>query len=256
MTSTDPTLDIERLLAEDETDLDHLDEAWDALAAGTLSAAEAAALAESDPLAAEAFAPLSEGFSERIRAELAVIPPPRAPERARRWWWLPRLLLACTVLLSARIGMVALSPTPPLPDYQLKQRTGELPTRSAQDKAPLTLSEGSRMRLILRPETLPEAATQAVVYVRGGDGWQRLHLAVTTENGAHRIEGIVGEELHLAPGEHTLLIGVGPAGPLGLLERALPVRGWRATLSADTLESAEPPPQWTFFQQPVVISAP
>ncbi|MFT5679287.1 MAG: hypothetical protein ACI8RZ_000191 [Myxococcota bacterium] len=246
---------------DDEIDMEHLDARWDQLAAGELSAEEAAALAESDPAAAIALAPLGSGFARRIRAELAVIPPPRVPQKPRRrWWpWLPRLVAVMAAVMVVRLGYVASTPSAEPPVYRLIARPGDLPERSLSDSDPdevMAYSIGSRMRLILRPRTQPDSSTQVVVFTRGPDGWAPMDLDVSSSNGAHRLGGIVGEDLALASGPHTLLIGVGPAGPVSTLERAIPIRGWHATFSEDTLDAAaeEPPPQWTFWKREVIIS--
>ncbi len=243
----------------DEIDMEHLDARWDALSAGELSDEEAAALAALDPAAALALAPLGSGFASRLSAELAVISPPSAPApRRRRWLWAPRLLAALAVLCVVRLGVVISASPTALPSYRLLARPGDLPERSnsTDSDAVMTLATGSAMRLLIRPHTRPESPTQVVVFSQTAQGWAPLSLKVSSNGGVHRLVGTVGDDLSLSAGPHTLLIGVGPAGPVGLLERAAPVRGWRAIFSGDALDTAmqDPPEHWTFWQHEVIIS--
>ncbi len=243
----------------DKIDMVHLDERWDALSAGALSDEEAAELAAMDPSAAMALSPLGSGFASRLSAELAVIPAPSAPApRRQRWFWGAHLLAALAVLFVVRIGMVVSTAPTALPDYRLIARPGDLPTRSisADSEEVMALSVGSVMRLLVRPRTRPDTPTQVAVFSQTAQGWTPLAMEVSSDGGVHRLVGTVGDGLSLPAGPHTLLIGVGPAGPIGVLERAVPVRGWRAIFSADALDSAmqDPPQHWTFWEHEVIIS--
>ena len=147
MTEEDRLLhDLGRLArGERENEQDSLDERWDRLAAGTLTAeeeAELTALAETSPEAREAleaFRPLGADFQARVVEAVAAErrsaaereegtreprPRPSVPRRSAgrsRWWWMvPAAAAAAALFLFVR-GPSTLSP---MPTYMADELTG------------------------------------------------------------------------------------------------------------------------------------
>jgi hypothetical protein len=208
-----------------------LDERWDELAADRLSDAEreallvAAASSEDASDAYEAFRPLGAEFQARVVARLmgdqardaereAKPAPPRVvPFRRRtlRFAGIP-LALAASVLLAVGLVMfIRPGATPALPGYGLRLEgqvtlmRGETPPPAA---APF--AAGNHFRLVLTPEKRVEGDVIARAYVL--DGGEPEMLAAPpkiSSDGAVLIEGEVGRDVQLPPGDSRLLVIVG-----------------------------------------------
>ncbi|HEX9670359.1 MAG TPA: hypothetical protein VGC93_12875 [Thermoanaerobaculia bacterium] len=259
--------DLARQEEEEENRLP-LDPRWDALAAGTLPPAEAEALraeAEASPekrAAYEAFAPLGEEFRERMvataRAGLAPAAPaksaaaprsspaPRLPlDRRQRRLWLSGT--AAAVVLAATVVLVLLLPglgSEPLPPYAARLaggtqewRGGETEVPAAEAPAVPVFAPGNRLELLFRPERAVGGRLAVETFVSRDGGLVPWTAPVEiSEHGAVRLEGVIGEEVRLPPGEATLVVAIGRAGSLpgaaalAARLRELPRRGGAACL--------------------------
>lgn len=228
-----PALAALREVARQEAEDALADPRWDALAAGTASAEELAALealAAAEPAAADApqlFAPLGDAekdrFLEAIRGTLAaaplateapapsshrapVLPLARAkPSRGGRLGY-----FAAALALAAGLGLVVLrsgGPTGPgLPGYSL-ELSGEQLVRG--DSAPLAgLRPGGGVVLSLRPDlALSGDVTARVFVVLGGVALPVDGRAEVSGDGAVRFEGTLPGALTPGAAELVVLVG-------------------------------------------------
>jgi hypothetical protein len=160
-----------------------LDERWDRLAAGTLTAEEEAelkALAGSSPEAREAyeaFRPLGADFQARVlsainaeragdapQAELRetrprLLPFRRAAVRRIEVWLGTAAAVAAGLFLFLRTS----SPLPPLPGYQAELSGGSQEFRGGEpaSASPLVVRPGSRLILTIRPDTAVKGGVEA-----------------------------------------------------------------------------------------------
>lgn len=226
---------------EEEAGQALLDERWDRLAAGTLTAEEEAelrALAESSPEARdayEAFRPLGAGFQARVAAaagaELAPVPdegaPRTGPQEARA-----RLLpfRRGTSRIAAWIGSVAAvaavlfffvrSPTAPLPLYTAELGGGDQSLRGSEPEPSSGLPvfvPGSLLTLNVRPQKTVAGPVEARCFVSPLSGGGELRPwepepPLEIRNGAVRIRGTLGREIQLAPGAWRTWVVVGRPG--------------------------------------------
>lgn len=218
-----------------------LDRRWDQLSAGTLSPEEEARLraeAETSPAgeaAWEAFRPLDTAYRTDIESRLAEQikgaprrrrPParPTPAERPGSRWWMGSLAVAATVLLVVLVRLWLPSPRAPVPHYTLSPLAGKVQELRSNNRRPTDVpvyEPGTRLRLVLKPETTVRQPIAASAYVvEGPDGARFLEaLTITTSSaGAVLMEGTVGEDINLPNGRHTLLIVVGRPGNLPTAE--------------------------------------
>jgi hypothetical protein len=170
---------------EGEDERSRVDERWDRLAAGTLTAEEEAelkALAESSPEAREtyeAFRPLGADFQARMVAAAAaelVAPAPKAapPEPAARL--LPfrrvarRVEVGVGVAFAVAAGVFFLVHTPPLPVYKADPLSFQSEYRGAGSE---TATPGSQVTVKVRPDThvegKPDLDVLGFLSCAGGD---------------------------------------------------------------------------------------
>jgi hypothetical protein len=214
------------------------DERWDRLAAGTLTPEEEAelkALAEASPEAREAyeaFRPLGAGFQARvveaINAERAgEAPPPRvlpfrrAIRRAEVW-------LGSAAAVAASLFFLLRGPAlPPLPVYTAELAGGAQTYRGreAAPNGPQVFVPGSPLTLTVTPETAVQGGVEARAFLSplAGKGdlqaWEPAPPLESTEQGAVRLQGTVGQEIRLSPGDWRVWIVVGRKGGIPSLER-------------------------------------
>jgi hypothetical protein len=213
-------------VARERKQAEPLDERWDGLAAGTLSAEERAELerlAGESPdakAAHEAFRPLDAAARERIAArveqELAAAAPPRGakvlPFRRRAW----QVATGAAVAAAAAVAVFVLVPSnqgPPVPGYSLSL-AGIQELRSEGTEAEVArLEPGSQLVLLLRPEETVGGPVEVRAFLfQGGEGRAWSPPMERSEDGAVRIRGRVEELLQVPPGEWTLAVAVGRPG--------------------------------------------
>ena len=208
-----------------------LDERWDRLAAGTLTAEEEAellALAETSQEAREAyeaFRPLGPEFQARVVEKIAAELPPK--EWWREWWRrllsfrpTPRFAGWATAAAAAAAVVVALlwppAPLPaPLPGYQIASVTGGSTAMRAEQEETV-FAPGDSCEVLLRPDTAVTEAKSLVAQcflVRGGERRpmevQEIHIEPT---GVIKLESSIPHDLQ--EGTWTLLAVVGRRGEL------------------------------------------
>lgn len=203
-----------------------LDERWDRLAAGTLTAEEEAglrALAETSPEAREAweaFRPLGPEFQARMVEKIAAELPKKEP-----WWrWLLSFLpagriggWATAAAAAAAVLVVLLRPSAPLPDYQIASVTGgSSAMRGEQAEGPVpAFAPGDIIKVVLHPtESLRQARLETQIFLRQGEEL-RLLEAQSDEidsGGAVKMKGSIARDLR--PGTWTLWAVVGRPGDL------------------------------------------
>lgn len=220
-----------------------LDERWNRLAAGTLSAEEDAELrrlaAGSDDArdAYEAFRPLGAEFHARI---VRAVTPPRVLPFVRRvaaWG-------AATGTMAATIVALLL---PPVPTYAVAEILGgSRTTRGDLAEAPV-LAPGDRFQASLRPETTVRLASllRARAFLLRGSDLRALDVRTQRdESGAVRLTGTLDRDL--PPGPWTLWLVVARVGSLPdpsrlrSLAPTAPVRGrnWVAVPAPLTIGSS------------------
>lgn len=206
---------------EGRSEEERLDERWDRLAAGTLTAEEEAklrALAESSPEAREAyeaFRPLGVEFEARMVAAAAAQlrrPRPRLlPFRrpaARIWASLGAAgAVAASMLLLFR--PVALRP---LPIYVAELKGGVQDTRGGEvpGTSPQVFVPGSLLTLEVRPREALEGEVEAMSFLSQGNEvvvWEP-QPPLEISNGAVRLRGTLGQEIHLPAGDWRVWIVV------------------------------------------------
>jgi len=216
-----------------------LDERWDRLAAGTLTAEEEAelrALAETSPEAREAweaFSPLGPEFQarmvEKIAAEL-----PKPKKKKEPWWgWLLSLLLSfrpavriggwvTTAAAAAAACLFVLLRSPALPMYTAELNGGAQTFRGAEpspDSEQPVFFSGSRLTLVALPAK-PVDGRRLEVHgflspQRGKANlapWEPEPDFEIVDNGAVRLRGTLGKEIQLPRGTWTVWIVVGSRG--------------------------------------------
>jgi hypothetical protein len=222
---------------EREAEAARLDERWDRLAAGELTAEEEAelrALAETSPEAREAleaFRPLGPDFEARVvdavAAELAAQAPeperrePRSQPRpsrrhiGRRGGW----VAAAAAAAAALVLLLRPAELPPLPTYNVKLIGGDQSSRGTQtrpfDGLPI-VTQGSLIYLVASPAGQVTGPVEAQVFVAQGSEIVPLELKSRLEqrNGAVRLRGTLGREIQLPSGEQTIWLIVGRPGKI------------------------------------------
>jgi hypothetical protein len=228
---------------EGEAGQARLDERWDRLAAGKLTAGEeeelkalAASSAEAQE-AYEAFRPLGAGFQARvvdaIKAERAgeaprpeppkppVLPFRRIVRRAEVW-------IGLAAAVAAGVFFLLHGPAlPPLPVYTAELAGGAQTYRGreAAPNGPQVFVPGSPLTLTVTPETAIQGEVEARAFlsplVGKGDlqAWEPAPPLESTEQGAVRLQGTVGREIRLSPGDWRVWIVVALKGGIPSLER-------------------------------------
>jgi hypothetical protein len=226
---------------EGEAEKARLDERWDRLAAGMLTAEEETelkALAESSPEAREAyqaFQPLGADFQARmliaINAErTSPAPQPVLPEPG------PRILpfrraalrrlevwLGTAAAVAAGLFLVLRGPAlPPLPVYNTPELTGGAQDyrggREASSSRPQIFVPGSPLTLTATPRTAVQGAVEARAFLSSLSGrgdvlpWMPEPRLEVSDQGSVRLQGTLGGEIQLSPGDWRIWIVVGRKG--------------------------------------------
>ncbi|HBL25476.1 MAG TPA: hypothetical protein DD490_01435 [Acidobacteria bacterium] len=203
---------------QEEEDMRRLDERWDRLSEGTLTAEEEAelrALASTSEDAArawEAFRPLGADFQARVVQKI------REKKSGKVLPWrrtLVTLGLGSSVAAAALLVVVLLPA--PLPDYAPAEVSGGTSVWRGEDTAAArvpVLAPGDRFRVGLRPATEnPVQPLAAECFLLRGQELYRLAITSAIDpGGAVRVEGTIGDGV--PPGAWTLWSVVGRSGRL------------------------------------------
>lgn len=125
--------------------------------------------------------------------------------------WLRAGWVMGPVLVAAgALWMLGGPPQSALPAYELEVRGGNRVTRGAEETpAEARLSAGSRLDLVVRPETDVEGPLQAAAFRLEGGAWVDAGLAVHVDpSGAVRASGTVGAKMRATPGPLRLAVVV------------------------------------------------
>lgn len=265
----------------DGAERSRLDERWDRLVAGTLTAeedAELKALAETSPEARdayEAFRPLGNDFQARmvsaINVEragqasdgmLAALPEPRPPRvlpfhraafrRIEVW------VGTATVVAAGLLFLVRSPALPPLPGYAATVMPGVQFTRGVPSSANgvQIFVPGSTLEIHVKPAHPVSEPVEAHAFVGPSGGGGRIvplegkePEVADTGTGAVALLGTLGQEIRLRPGSWRIWIVVGRRGKLPsrneILDalRAGRARGadWQAVPTDVRIEDRVPP---------------
>jgi hypothetical protein len=204
------------------------DDRWDRLAAGTLTAEEEAelkALAESSPEyreAYEAFRPLGADFQARVVSAIRprVLPfPPPIIRRLEVWVGLAAAVAAGVFFV---VRMLILPPLPPLPSYEASVRGGAQASRGGESGPTSELPvfvPGSPLSITATPQTSVqnvEARVFLSALSRKGDflPWEPEPRLEIVDQGIVRLQGTLGQDIQLSPGDWRIWIVVGRKGRL------------------------------------------
>lgn len=192
-----------------------LDERWDRLAAGTLTAdeeAELRALAATSPEAREAweaFRPLGPDFQARIVEQIVAELP---KEEGKVLPFRPAVRIGGWIAAAAAAAaiVVALRPAPPLPDYQVAVSGGTSETRSGPAES---FAPGDRIEVVLNPETAAKGDLEARLFLLQKDELRSLETqSEAVEVGSVKLKGTLDPDLQ--PGIWTLWALIGRPGDL------------------------------------------
>jgi hypothetical protein len=135
------------------------------------------------------------------------------------WWWAPAALAAASVA-----AVIVLWPGPaaaPLPGYSVELAGGVHVQRSPDLPPAVPVFEaGTRFELTLRPQTRVEGRLEVQGFLAPGDGADRFDLEpwlareVPSGKGGVAIDGIVGEDIDLRPGDWKLWLVVARPGAM------------------------------------------
>ena len=208
---------------ESEAEQRRLDERWDRLAAGTLSAEEEAelrALAEASPEARrafEAFRPLGADFQARVVE--AIRAQEQAGKSAKLLPWrqhAPRIAAWGTAAAAAAASlMMLLRPLAPLPGYALAEISGGSRALRGETMEVQEFTPGDDFQVVLRPETQVARArslTAQAFLLRGAELHDLTVRSHVEPSGAVKLEGSLDGDL--PPGTWTLWAVVGRRGKL------------------------------------------
>ena len=208
------------LARQDGADKARLDERWDRLAAGTLTAEEEAqlrALAESSPEAREAweaFRPLGPEFQARVVEKIAAELP--RERRARLLPFRPAAQIGGWVTAAAAAAavlVVLLRPSAPLPEYRIASVTGASEMRGEQPEEPVgEFAPGEPIKVVLHPEGESSGSLEAQLFLQSGDELRHLETQSETSEGAVKMKGSLDPDLQA--GTWTLWAVVGRPGDL------------------------------------------
>lgn len=203
-----------RLAREEEgAEKARLDERWDRLTAGTLTAgqeAELRALAEASPEgreAWEAFWPLGPEFQARVVEQIQAELPKTGrilPFRRMGAW-------IAAAAAAAVLAVVLLRPAAPLPDYGISVSGGSSQMRSGPAAS---FAPGDRIQVVLNPVTETRGDLEARLFLLQGDDLRQLETQSeeAVPAGAFKIQGRLDPDLR--PGLWTLWAVVGRPGDL------------------------------------------
>lgn len=214
-----------------------LDERWDRLAAGTLTAAEdeeLRVLAATSPEAREvyeAFQPLGADFQARVvnvlAGELEGPAPNVAPREPRRLLPFRPATFRLAGWLTAAAGVAAslllllrgFSTMPPLPVYTAELSGGVRAFRGEPGPStrPLVFAPGSTLSLVVRPEHTVTGDVEARAFLAQGAEivpWEPEPRLDISANGVVRLQGTIGREIKLQPGPLRVWIVVGWRGKI------------------------------------------
>jgi hypothetical protein len=224
--------------SETKTDEARFGDRWDRLAAGTLTAEEEAelkALAESSPEdreAYEAFRPLGADFQasvvSAINAERAK-PAPQAKPQEPRHRVLPfrrmtrRAEVWVGLAAAAAAGVLFLVRTPalpPLPGYEAELSRGAQSYRGGEPGPASGLQvfvPDSPLTLTVTPSTaVHDVEARALLSSLSEKGdilpWEPKARLEITDQGVVRLQGTLGQEIQLSPGDWRIWIVVGRKG--------------------------------------------
>jgi len=265
---------------EEEAEQALLDERWDRLAAGTLSAeedAELRSLAAASPEireAYEAFRPLGAEFQARVTANIvklargpAPVPAPgpveklfarllaflRGPFRYAAW---PGSVAAAAAVIFFVHSFIVVPPPPPLPPYTPNLDRGAQAKRGGEPvpaKGLPIFTPGSLLTLTARPAKTVEGAVTARAFFSplAGDGdFHSLDMEPRiAKSGAVQLQGSLGREIQIPRGSWSLWIVVGRPGKIpseGALAAAVRAGkprgdGWQAISQDLRVEDRAPP---------------
>lgn len=273
---------------EAEAEQARLDERWDRLAAGTLTAEEETelkALAASSPEAGEAYAafrPLGADFQARVanainsqRASEAPAPEPRE-ERPRvlpfrRLARRMEVWIGAAAAVAAGVFFLVRGPAyPPLPQYQMARLEGEKVIRggepSPSNEAPV-YTPGSPLTITTNPFTPVTGPVDARAFLSRSTGHEDLEPwkpnKVKIENGSVSIEGVLGDDLQISPGEWVVWTVVArprnipkPGEVQARLRSRQPAnKPWREVCS-DLQAEQSPPALWQIACQEFRVEVP
>lgn len=207
---------------ESEAEKRRLDERWDRLAAGTLTAEEEAelrALAAASPEARqayEAFRPLGADFQARVVASIRaqeqapakLLPWRRPAARVAAWGTAAAAAAAASLLMLLR-------PPAPLPGYSLAEISGGSSALRGEVVEMQDFAPGDDFQVILRPETQVARARSltAQAFLFRGTELRGLEVRSRVEpSGVVKLEGALDGDL--PPGTWTLWAVVGRPGKL------------------------------------------
>lgn len=206
-----------------------LDDRWERLAAGSLppeERAELAALAQrSDdarrlwercqPLEPEVHAGIV-GRIVRSASEVSASPAPKGEGQPRRgtWWWAPAVVAAAS--LAAVMLLWPGRTVAPLPAYEARLEGGVRAQRSEGAPPGVPVFEsGTRFELTLRPRTRVEGRLTVHAFLESGPHFEPwLARDAPPDKGAVTIDGVVGEDIELRPGEWKLWMVVARPGAM------------------------------------------
>ncbi len=208
----------------------HLDERWDALAAGDLEPDDAAELratagsSEDGAVAAwEAFQPFDDAFDQQLvsaaRQQLDTMP--RGKVLRGPWRRFPAALLAAAAILMLWLRIPGTQE--PLPEYGLRLDGSVSALRSSSSgeagEVP-RFAPGNRLRLVLTPESPVTGPAVARAWLARDGELTTLAAPAVSEDGAVLLEATVlaadadGKGLRLPFGDSTLIVAVGRPGEL------------------------------------------
>lgn len=224
---------------EEEAERAGLDERWDRLAAGTLTAEEEAelrALAASSPAAREAyeaFRPLGADFQARVVGAITAAQPEPRKSETKKAHSLFRSFRRDPGRLEAGLGAAAavaavlvflvrgLTTLPPLPVYtaELSGGTQILRGEPVPPSGPQVFVPDSPLKLEVRPQQRVEGPVEVRGFLAPATGageiipWQP-ETGFEVAGGSVRLRGTVGQEVRLPLGSWRLWIVVGRPGKI------------------------------------------
>lgn len=216
---------------EDAAEAGDVDARWEALAAGELPPEEArgltavASTSQRGQELLDTLTPLDADFqrrtAERLMAlrpaapapvVLAAAPRPASGEGlvARLLAWLRRPVVLLPVLAVAMALVMVRAPAEPLPAYGVEVRMGDQATRGTPVVAGRpTLSTGSRLDVVVRPQAAVDGPVSAAVFQRSGGVATALPLQIDVDpRGSVRVQGVVGEAIPAVAGALDLVVVV------------------------------------------------
>lgn len=220
---------------------------------------ELEAAARTEPAAADR--PLDAEARGRIVARLEQVvsaergPARRTPASVLAWPLAAMLLATVSILVfRATIGDADSAggrPPATLPGYTIRVEGATRTERGdGAPERPLALAPGNRLQVVLTPREPVAGTVAARAYLARGGGWQAMdggaRLAVS-DQGAVRLDAILGSELEIAAGTARLLLMVGDP-------RALPTAEAAAAASAPTGRASGP--GWHAFSLALEIREP